>query len=63
MNVRPYLNRALPATASLAAGSLAHALGRSGPAESTHNALADCYSILEALRHLRAEGRPIFDLG
>ncbi|MFF5084830.1 exonuclease domain-containing protein [Actinoplanes sp. NPDC000266] len=60
VNVRPYLNRALPVTAHLAAGSLAHALRRPGPAESTHNALADCYSILEALRHLRAEGRPIF---
>ncbi|XVV09176.1 exonuclease domain-containing protein [Actinoplanes sp. CA-131856] len=62
VNVRPYLNRALPVTAHLAAGSLAHALGRPGPAESTHNALADCYSILEALRHLRAAGKPIFDL-
>ena len=61
-NIRPYLNRVLPQTTGLASGSLAAALNRPGPAESTHNALADCHSILEALRHLRAEGHPIFAL-
>ncbi|GAA2649552.1 3'-5' exonuclease [Paractinoplanes durhamensis] len=63
LNIRPYLNRMLPETTSLASGALAAALGRPGPAESTHDALADCHSILEALRHLRDQGRPIFDLG
>ncbi|MET3430156.1 hypothetical protein BJ973_009368 [Actinoplanes tereljensis] len=62
-NIRPYLNRALPVTASLPSGQLAAALDRPGPAESTHNAVADCHSILEALRHLRSQNRPIFDLG
>jgi Exonuclease len=63
VNIRPYVNRVLPSTVPLASGSLAAALGRPGPAESVHDALADCYSILETLRHLRERGLPLFDLG
>ncbi|MEU4242885.1 3'-5' exonuclease [Actinoplanes sp. NPDC026619] len=63
LNIRQYLNQALPETTGLPSGGLAAALGRPGPAESTHDALDDCRSILEALRHLRTQGRPIFALG
>lgn len=63
VNIRPHINRVLPVTAPLPAGSLATALGGHDPAESSHNALADCYSILEALRHLRTQGLPLLDLG
>jgi inhibitor of KinA sporulation pathway (predicted exonuclease) len=63
VNIRPYLNRVLPLTVPLAAGSLAGALGRPGPIESNHDALEDCHSILETLRYLRERGLPIFDLG
>jgi hypothetical protein len=77
VNVRPYINRLIPATRWLSAGSLARGLGEAVPAggvqadgaqaggvpaegEPMHNALQDCYAILEALRHLRKEGRPLF---
>jgi inhibitor of KinA sporulation pathway (predicted exonuclease) len=58
VNIRPYVNRVLPATKELNAGSLAGAEGGS-----SHNALADCYAILETLRRLRGLGHPLVSVG
>jgi inhibitor of KinA sporulation pathway (predicted exonuclease) len=62
VNVRPYINHVFPATVTRSAGSLAATIGENPPAreEHVHNALLDCYSILEVLRRLRREGRPLF---
>jgi inhibitor of KinA sporulation pathway (predicted exonuclease) len=60
VNVRPHLNRLIPATALLPAGELHQALeGAEAPHGQAHNALADCHGILEALRHLRRQGHPL----
>ena len=64
VNIRPYLNRVFPATRTLSAGSVAAGLGGIVPdrEEHLHNALRDCYSLLEALKRLRADGRPLFQI-
>jgi hypothetical protein len=51
----------IPATGDLAAGNLHDALGTRPviPRGRAHNAVADCYGILEALRHLRRHGHPL----
>jgi len=62
VNIRPYVNRVLPVTRELNAGRLGEGLGRmpAGGGAAKHDALHDCYSILEALRHLREQGLPLF---
>jgi DNA polymerase III epsilon subunit-like protein len=62
VNIRPYLNKLLPATTPLSAGRLREALGHTTDHEPTHNALLDCHAILDVLRHLRREGLPLFSL-
>ena len=64
INVRPYINAMIPATRELAAGSLHDGLsGAAGPPRGrAHNALVDCYGILEALRHLKRNGHPLISL-
>ncbi|WP_250035576.1 exonuclease domain-containing protein [Paractinoplanes maris] len=57
-NIRTYVNRVLPATIGLSSGRLAFALGLAARIDREHDALADCYSILETLRHLREAGHP-----
>ncbi|MCO8272932.1 exonuclease domain-containing protein [Actinoplanes sp. TRM 88003] len=59
VNIRTYFNTVLPATEGLSSGRLAYALGRADRIDREHDALADCYSILEALRHLREQGHPL----
>jgi inhibitor of KinA sporulation pathway (predicted exonuclease) len=61
INVRPHINRSIPATRTLSAGALHEALG-SPPRGRAHNALTDCYGILDALRHLRRHGQPLIAL-
>jgi hypothetical protein len=62
-NVRPHLNRLIPATAPLPAGELHQALeGAAPPHGQAHNALADCHGILEALRHLHRQGHPLISV-
>ena len=63
LNIRPYVNGVLPATAGLSAGRLAHGLGLAETADREHNALADCYSIVATLAHLRKQGHPLLDIG
>ncbi len=62
LNIRPYLNAVFPATTGLSAGRLAHGLGLTDRPDREHNALADCYSILETLRYLRKLGHPVLAL-
>lgn len=63
LNLRPHLNRLIPATAPLPAGELHQALPNAAPPRGrAHNALADCHGILEALRHLRRQGHPLLGL-
>jgi inhibitor of KinA sporulation pathway (predicted exonuclease) len=59
VNIRNYVNAALPATAGLSSGRLAFGLGLADRIDREHDALADCYSILETLRHLRERGLPL----
>ena len=58
VNVRRHINRAIPVTAGLSAGDLSEALGGT-PRGRGHNALVDCYGIVDALRHLRWHGHPL----
>lgn len=59
INIRTYFNAVLPATVGLSSGRLAFALGLAARIDREHDALADCYSILETLRHLRELGHPL----
>jgi hypothetical protein len=58
VNLATYLHRVLPVTNGVPSGRLASVLGSAPPMGQVyvHDAVADCYSILEALRHLRALG-------
>ena len=58
VNIRTHVNRVLPATIGLSSGRLAFALGLAARIDREHDALADCYSIVETLRHLRELGHP-----
>jgi inhibitor of KinA sporulation pathway (predicted exonuclease) len=62
VNIRPYINSVLPQTKHLVAGGLSEGLGVVPPGddEPKHDALLDCYSILDALRYLRKSGEPLF---
>ena len=62
-NVRPHINAMIPATRELAAGSLHEGLSGNSdsPRGRAHNAVADCYGIVEALRHLRRLGHPFIE--
>lgn len=63
VNIRPHLHKMIPAAAPLPAGRLREAVGLATPGgDPLHNAVQDCYAILEVLRHLRREGLPIFNL-
>jgi inhibitor of KinA sporulation pathway (predicted exonuclease) len=62
MNIRNYFNAVLPATAGLSSGRLAYELGLAARIDREHDALADCYSILETLRHLRELGHPLISV-
>ncbi|GAB2598131.1 hypothetical protein Aab01nite_73970 [Paractinoplanes abujensis] len=62
LNIRPYVNRLLPATRGESAGRLSHAAGLTTTVDREHNALADCHSIAETLRHLRELGHPLIDV-
>ncbi|MFI6880167.1 exonuclease domain-containing protein [Streptomyces sp. NPDC050400] len=60
MTLRPWLNSVAPATTSVNSGRLWQALGLPVPcAGREHSALFDCYSIVAAIRHLRATGTPL----
>ncbi|MBU2670480.1 exonuclease domain-containing protein [Actinoplanes bogorensis] len=59
VNIRPYVNSLLPMTRGESAGRIAFAAGLTGAVDREHNALADCYSIVATLRHLRALGHPL----
>jgi DNA polymerase III epsilon subunit-like protein len=62
VNIRPYLNKMIPATTPLSAGRLREALGVTTDREPIHNALLDCHAILEVLRYLRREGLPLLSI-
>lgn len=65
LNIRPHLNARIPATRGLSAGELHDGLDDEdgeGPRGPSHNALVDCYGIVEALRYLRRRGEPLFAL-
>jgi inhibitor of KinA sporulation pathway (predicted exonuclease) len=64
VNIRPHLNRLIPTTTALSAGRLREGLGITlpSPREPLHNAVLDCYAILDALIHLRRRGLPLFEL-
>ncbi|WP_250000985.1 3'-5' exonuclease [Actinoplanes sp. M2I2] len=62
VNIRTYFNRVLPATIGLSSGRLAFELGLAARLDREHDALADCYSILETLRHLRESGHSLIEL-
>lgn len=64
INVRPHINKMIPATRELPAGSLHEGLSgsRTAPRGRAHNALVDCYGIVEAFRHLRHHGHPLIQL-
>jgi DNA polymerase III epsilon subunit-like protein len=56
-NVRPWLNDAVPETASANVGRLWEVLGLPTPAAGReHSALFDCYSFAAALKHLSLNG-------
>ncbi|MBL7260623.1 3'-5' exonuclease [Paractinoplanes lichenicola] len=62
INIRPYVNRLLPATRNESAGRLSFAAGLATTVDREHNALADCYSIAETLRHLRKLGHQLLEV-
>lgn len=64
VNIRSYINETLPRTSGVAGGQLRTVLGidEIAPPGQAHNALFDCYSVLDALRYLRAQGYPLFSL-
>ncbi|KIF74944.1 exonuclease [Streptomyces sp. 150FB] len=56
-NVRPWLNSAVPETASANVGRLWEVLGLPKPAAGReHSALFDCYSFAAAIKHLSVTG-------
>jgi hypothetical protein len=57
LNIRPWLNRIAPITASANVGRLWSVLGLPKPASGNeHAALFDCHSLAAALRHLPTTG-------
>lgn len=57
LNLRGWFNQHAPETKDVNSGRLAEVMGVR-PTCNEHSALADCYSIIDAMRHLVQQGKP-----